>query len=350
MRKVVRYGGILACGWTAANLYQRAQRDIRGRHDRDVSDERRHDGPGDHSDESIHRGKRGGDHQRPGGGHRQGERSHWLTTFAVVTWLFRLVLGAWWDPTSWWQQFWNGITDVPSDAITAITNAINYAISQVETVYDSEFSALEETVDYVQSSWNTLSYFITTYGVELADWLDVTGGDVATWVQDVVYATAQDAINTVADGLGFAYDALQSLVDGALSSIDELFTLYDAVDSYIIGIIQDELVPFGEYVWNTYLEPIIGPIQEAVDWIETALEQLGDDAWDTITNVIDLVTRAEEWLVWMAEHSFDDLTQLWGSVPNQATLGWIEQQAADPEGYVDQWAEDLANMVSGGVL
>lgn len=260
------------------------------------------------------------------------------------------------------------ITSVIGDIASAVANALTWSLSVVQgwiaSVWQGVLAiigaipgAFSSLVDYIEWFYNTFldwTGFVldeiaqgvvnaVSEGLDAGGWL---AGLLTGWLGTILPQILQGAAWFVELVEGFATDVLRQ----ALTVGSWLYNLIANVVQYVL----DGIIGGGEYLWNL-VEPFVR--QLIIDaftvggWLydyirDSIVQPLIDFALAGISDVIDVVKGAWDFLVWVGEHGlawFTDLADTIAGLSGDALLHTLEDAITGNEGTV----EDLLDRLFG---
>jgi hypothetical protein len=307
VKRLVRYGIILASCWATASIYRLAVGWVRGRYGRDVQNWRRYPRFDHRAQVPIFAG--GGEtvDRRPGDRDRRRSCTNGRLPLARAVGFYLLASFRWGWVTHTWDDIVHDAKTIGSDIKAFVTKAINLAVSAIEY-------GMRDAVGAVESTIGTLTPIILdayNYGKQALSELEHVGGVVvgdvlgeaesfAKGLFDTVeheVSTVEGLAHDVGDAVGAEFDTLERWVTTDVAGpiwgwIDKAFSTVERwVEQWWVKIYHDVILPIARDAKTAATD-----VEHAGEWIEH--EGL---------RTAELVAKAADWLVWFGVHSIEDL-------------------------------------------
>lgn len=208
-------------------------------------------------------------------------------------------LGWWWDPilqpfrqaygalTGIVRSVTNIITGWVSDLFNALTAAVDNVMGMITTI----ISAISDTATAVWSAvTNITAHLIPTLAANV---YNVIGG----WVNQL-RSDAMSGINAVRSFASFLFDSARQ---SAAALFNSLYGTAAAWVNDLRGFITGYVIPLIARTAEAMVAPFRATLASLSHWVA---DQLGSiRSW--VAPVVDVVSKAWTWLVWLATHPFD---------------------------------------------
>jgi hypothetical protein len=255
-----------------------------------------------------------------------------------------------WDPISWAESVGGWIVGAGSravddikalivkvvgDAIKAVNDSLHDAVRGLTDAIGAVSDGVNSVLDWIGNadSWLAAHIFasLQTFwgwaGALVAQWLD----DLRSWASDALDALGRvltDAINAVSSAVDWV---VANLIDPVLHWIDQA--------AEFVGHVIDVW-------WDAVWSATIGPALDLLDHVWGLVQQLWHFltvVWVDVWHVLD---KAWGWLVWLGEHTFDDLLALFSGTAEGITPDGVKA-LAHPNAEVLQLLSDGFERVIG---
>lgn len=208
---------------------------------------------------------------------------------------------------------------IASSALNDIESWVEDIIGWAVEGYDEYIQPLfRDIISMVSVVWQTIDPLINQV-LHDAQKVALLVDNIGTTILDDVKKTAIDiwneAVGVLQDGFNLAIAGINDVIDGVVASVN--FLTNDVIDPIkkvvegVAGTIASAVNDAWGELWNHVIGPAIDDIKGAVD----GLIGLGGAVAGDILFVVDLVEKCLDWLLWMSEHSFEDIVHLWGMSP-----------------------------------
>ncbi len=246
----------------------------------------------------------------------------------------------WWNgATNWVGQGWQDIKNLVHSVVHAAVSIVAGALDLIDYAFTVTINALTSSV-----SWWFDNIVTPLWGWFLgaAQWATHLIDDAWNWFYAAIIAPALQLLD---DAINWGIGALQWAINEAAAGLQ---WLVDNIISPAWHWIESAAQTVGGWIWDAidafyqaFIAPIVADVQQA--W--HLLDQLWNWAWNTAANVVAVVEQAWDWIVWFAEHSFQDLLALaTGSGPHDVRdfiLGEASSSNSWIEGIIDALAKEV---------
>jgi hypothetical protein len=209
------------------------------------------------------------------------------------------------------------VADTLSDGMDLLDYVFTVVTNSLSSVLQTVWGYVLGTVVWIENAATTVGH-----------WID------GTWDWLWAYVIAP-AIQLVRDALNYAVDVLQWIIAQVANN---LAWLLDNVIAPAWDWIEHAVETVGGWIWDAvegFYHNVILPLLADAEWWAHLLAS----AWDWLTHevvaVVNIVIKAWDWLVWMGEHTFDDLTALFDGADAQATREQLLGVAGSEHGAYD---------------
>lgn len=273
--------------------------------------------------------------QSPGEYNRPGFQAHifnargWITTVAVVGWLTSLIVGDLFsDITSFVWDVINPVASIESLAsdvynwVANLWDAMWNAVTNILDDFQNWEGLIEDVWDGVGSWFTDLENDLVGWWTDLFNdiWQDVI--DPASWffeqLWNAIYPYAEDLGNAIVHGL---VDPILDAWDWVVESLGDIWNL---------------VYPFVAQWWNDIYGDVIAPILGLAESVYGTVSNIAQWLESGAADVINAVEKAMEWIIWFGEHTFDDLTAFFSSVPSALEHWLINGFVQAQEDYTDE--------------
>lgn len=247
---------------------------------------------------------------------------------------------SWINPVNWISWAIGRAGGVLSDVEHWVADAVSYLIGIINSWYAWIYNWASEVFNLFARQINGVFQSVT-----------------GAWnlIFHTIETTIPDAVNFVLTLMSEAVGAAEKFASEALNGLEYFLEgLIGAVSTY------------AHWLYNTVVAPVVAWIAQAAAWaghligsalsafydtfvapIINELGQLATDAYHWISwlqstafGAVGLVIKATEWLVWMGEHTIDDLINEATAFPSSiggSILGMTLSGEPQYEGVVEDW-------------
>lgn len=282
--------------------------------------------------------------KRTGRAYRQRARADQFAGVRIVSVLGLALLGQWWNPVAWWNDFFGAVATTWNDVKAFIHDAIKAAVDLLDDGVNLFYYVFVVVTDALQAGLNA----VTNIATVAWQWVESAATVVGGWIQYATTTLWNDviwpAIKFVEDGLNFAVGALQYAIDGVINAAAALW------DNYVSPLwdwVAHSLETVSGWIWsaidgfyNAFIKPIIATVEQIGHDLYAALDWL----FNVAVGVVDAVIKAWDWVVWFGEHTFADIRALLSGTDAQLNRDWLLGAAHAGGGVADEvakWLEDL---------
>ena len=338
IREVVTYGRQMASDWTAANVHL-DWRTVRTSNGGLLQDRIRGIGKCYGAALPIQRRERGQLDQRPSRARRRSASAHVLYDAAAIGVIGWLVIGSWWNPVSWWDD----VSGLTVQAWNDVKAWVHRAINDVQTLISGAFDLIDFVFTVITNALQAGLNIVGNIATGAFDWVLHAADTVTGWIQTGLYWLWDNVITPgfqwIEGALNWAVGILQDAINLVSAGVDWLVAnIIDPIFSWIAHAAET----VGGWIWDAvqgFYNDVIAPIFAGIEWWVNLLANLWQWIVTVVVDVINVCEKAMGWLLWFADHSFDDLVQLLTGRGPVDTRDWIlgELQSSDAfvRGFID---------------
>lgn len=276
---------------------------------------------------------------------------------------------AWYDPVSWFNS-------AKHDALKTIDDVKDWVLKRVKQLADELWSDLSDLKSWADQGLKDGRQALNDLGNDFATGIDTLGSTARQLVADAVH-TAEHYADDVRHDLSIAVHGAERLADKGISDLKTwtsdlvkdagkaATTLYHDAERYADAAVstfdRDVVKPlenalsvgikdaesFASKAVSDFYKDVVKPI--AGDVAKVASEAEGAVKWivDTGSTVAEMVIKASDWIVWLGEHTFDELKADASDLDQELTIANAEQWAKDNLGSWASEAEQIFIKIKG---
>jgi hypothetical protein len=250
-----------------------------------------------------------------------------------------------WDPISWVKDIGGFVVRSFNDVKLFVLTIVGDAIHGVYDALNAAVDAVDDALSDVQNGLASFGSWIDSEADRIGSWVDHWWDLTWGWVQSTVQGWIADLRNWTVDAIAAAASFLYAAIHVVEQAADTLYRdVIAPILSWVAGAAQwfaHMIESWWDGIYNDVIKPIGDLLDQAWQYAQVAYHFV-TVVWVDVWKVLD---AAWGWLVWFAEHTFDDLESLGSDLGHDASRSTLLGLARADESVVAGFADAVERIL-----